>query len=54
MKNQGVLLNVFSDMIGGFHDGLMITTNNEVIYHNNEFNRIFEVQNEVDKAIPVI
>lgn len=30
-------------MIGSFHDGLMITSNEEIIYHNNKFNSIFEV-----------
>jgi hypothetical protein len=36
-------LNVFSEMIGSFHDGLMITSNEEIIYNNNKFNSIFEV-----------
>jgi hypothetical protein len=44
MKNQSLLINVFSDMIGSFHDGLMITSNEEIVYHNNKLNSIFEVE----------
>lgn len=49
MKNQSTLINVFGDLIGGFHDGLMITAKQEVIYHNKEFNSIFEV---IDESSP--
>lgn len=44
MKNQSLLINVFSDMIGSFHDGLMITSSEEIVYHNNKLNSIFEVE----------
>jgi hypothetical protein len=44
MKNQSLLINVFSDMIGSFHDGIMITSSEEIVYHNNKLNSIFEVQ----------
>jgi hypothetical protein len=48
MKNQSLLLNVFSEMIGSFHDGLMITTNEEIIYNNNKCNSIFELLKEIE------
>lgn len=45
MKNQSLLLNVFSDLIGSFHDGLMISgTGSEILYHNTKIASIFEIR----------
>lgn len=36
MKNQSLLLKVFGDMVSSFHDGIMITTNDEILLHNQQ------------------
>jgi hypothetical protein len=30
-------------MISGFHDGLMITSNEDIVFYNDEIGSIFEV-----------
>ena len=47
MKNQSLLLSIFSEMIGSFHDGIMITSSESIVYHNNKFSTIFEVMREI-------
>jgi len=38
-------------MIGSFHDGLLITANDKIIYHNNKITEIFEVGKENQQTI---
>lgn len=44
MKNQSVLLEVFGDMVSTFHDGIMITSNDRILLHNQQIKDIFDLK----------
>eukprot|EP00347_Sterkiella_histriomuscorum_P012315 403369061 len=43
-KNQKQLLRLFHNLIRVYHDGIIITQNQEIVYNNKSVNNVFEIQ----------